>query len=325
MRIFRDDYGSGPGMDRGGMLWNCLRGLGDTVLRLRAGPGELVQALAGLPLLDVQAGNRVAHSAAACCPRESGPDEDGSWLYGASLALHYRREPALMLAPLRVGDARASPALLCFDAGGEPVQVLAPVDPVTEKHLEALIAAHLHPRQDCLPELETEPETTRAPLAGELSELERHWCQCGSEAEFVRELERRCLDRACLYRQIGDHYAAPVAPETLPSVLALAQMRTLELGLTQVLAHGRQRFRAVPHARSWHGQRLFFCLGPSRHQWCCPRIGSVWRVRRPGLDGIETSLEVLDDRGRLALILWAEDERRWRRLLRDSLYPFVNR
>lgn len=322
MRIFPEEYGSGPGRVRTGMLWQCLRGLGDTVLRVQAEPAALTRALASMPLLDIHAGNRVAHSAAACCPGGSGPDEDGAWLYGASLGVHYRETPTLMLATLRPLDTElAARSLLFFDGTGALVQALVPGEPATGQRLEKLISAHLHPRQDCLPELETAPETQRAPLAGELSELERHWCQCSTEAEFSRELERRQLDRARVYRQIGDQYAVPVAPENLPSVLALAQTRTLAIRMTQMLAHGRQQFSAVPHARGWHGHRLFFCLGPSRHEWVCPRLGSVWRVRRPGLRGIETGLEVLDDEDRLALILAADDERRWRRLLGDSLYP----
>ncbi len=322
MRIFPEEYHSGPGRAHAGTLWHCLRGLGDTVFRIHAEPVALTRALASMPLLNIHAGNRLARSAAACCPRERGPDEDGAWLYGASLELHYRRTPELMLATLRPLDAELSArSLLLFDRAGELVQALVPGEPATGQRLEQLIGAHLHPRQDCLPELETAPETQRAPRAGELSELERHWCQCLSEAEFSRELQRRRLERARVYHRIGDQYALPVAPETLPSVLAMAQARTLAIRMTQLWAHGRQRFHAVPHARGWHGRRLYFCLGPSRHEWSCPRLGSVWRVRRPGLRGIETSLEVLDDQGRLALILAADEEHHWRRLLRDSLYP----
>jgi hypothetical protein len=322
MRIFPEEYGSDPGRVHTGTLWHCLRGLGDTVLRIHPEPAALTRALAPMPLLDIHAGNRMAYSAAAFCPSETGPDEDGAWLYGASLGLQYGRAPELMLATLRPLDTDLSArSLLFFDGGGALVQALIPGEPVTGQHLDTLIGEHLHPRQDCLPELEPAPATQRAPRAGELSALERHWCQCSTEREFSRELERRQLERARVYRQMGDQYAARVAPETLPSVLTMAQSRTQAIRLTQLLAHGRQDFHAVPHARSWHGHRLFFCLGPSRHEWDCPRLGSVWRVRRPGLRGIETSLEVLDDQGRLALILAADDERRWRRLLGDALYP----
>lgn len=317
MRIFPDGYGSGPGPARDEILWNCLRGLGDTVLRLHAGPRALSAALAQLPLINVHGANRLARSCAACCPSANGPDEQGAWLYGRSMAIHYRRGSALLLA----SRMPPVPTLLFFDAGGSLTQALAPAGEGSERCLDALINDHLHPRQDCLPELVSRPETPRPPLAGELSELERRWRQSDSEAAFTRELQARGLDRACVYRQIGDQYAAPVAPETLASVLALAQARGLAVQLTQLLAQTSQQFNAVPHARSWHGDRLSFCLGPSRHEWHCRYLGALWRVRRPGLQGIETSLEVLDDRGQLALVLAGNRERPWRRLLADTVYP----
>lgn len=322
MRIFPEDYASGPGRVQTGMLWHCLRGLGDSVLRLQADPAALTRRLASMSLLHIEAGNRLAFTAAACCPWERGPDEDGAWLYGASLALHYGHAPELMLATVGTSQPELSRrGLLFFDSKGALVQTLMPGEPLTGHQLDQLISTHLHPRQDCLPELEPTLDSRRAPRASELSQLERYWCQCATEPEFRRELHRMRLERVQVYQRIGDQYAAPVAPETLPSVLALAQTRGLALRLTQVLAHGRQHFHAVPHARGWHGHRLSFCLGSSRHEWFCPRLGGVWRVRRPGASGIETTLEVLDEQGRLALLLGADDERRWRRLLGDSLYP----
>lgn len=321
MRMFVEDYGGGPGVARQEVLWRCLRGLGDGVLRLSPDIPGLVAGLAGMTLLDIHTGNRLCRCVAACCPQGWSPEDNGACLYGRALSLHYGNERMLVLASLFSLCGLPPGSLLFFDAGGQLAQVLVPATPSARPAFEALISRHLHPHQDWLPVLDDAAHASRAPADDEISGLERLWCRCTDEAEFGRALASRGLCRARVYARLKDNLACPVAPETLPSVLSAAQSRSLALGLTLMLPGGcRQWHRGVPHARDWHDGVLSFCLGASRHQWQAGRIGSVWRVRRPGLSGIWTSLEVLDDRGDPALILDCGEEEPWHRLLAAMLY-----
>ncbi|EKF75473.1 hypothetical protein A11A3_03914 [Alcanivorax hongdengensis A-11-3] len=301
----------------------CGGALGDRVLRLQEEPLAILKALYRLGNLVVttfSAGSRVSQN------MHYPVLHDGEWWLEAvgqrcrlrqSLQVDHWHSVLAVLEP--VGDLPAR-SLLFFDRHGDALQQMAVAPGSGGLAFEELVCAMLHPDQQrlCFP---GDVDRRQGRGLDSLTELERDWTRSDDEDSFSRLLMRYGNRRAHLYRAVRDSFACPLRPETLPAVLASAADSDTATTLCVGNRGVRLCMSAPWSAPRWQGNHCHLAHNGALVSLDMARVGSLWRLRKPGDGQVLTALEALDEKGEWLWTLSAgdEDEARWRTLLGNSV------
>lgn len=310
-------------------LGACLATLGDRVLRLQDEPARLFRALRRFGQLEAGTANR------ACSLWQTTAHGDLEYAAVCGVA-RLRRGPvtlecfprqwAAVLAVLAPVAGIAPRSLLCFDAHGALRHQWHVPAGSAGLAFEELVCALLHPDQRDLPR----PRPLVAPVEAahvDLAALEQGWSVLREPADFAGLLRRHGLRRLRAYRLVRDKFARPVSLDSVPALLSLGAARQTPLSLRCGNRGAVQRFEGALPLPAWQGDTLCVRQGGLRFSLSMRDVASVWRVRKPSVDGVVTTIELFDGQDeRVLTISGARGYGRmelpsWRALLADSLLP----
>ena len=306
-------------------LAQCAASLGDSVLRLQDEPAAILKGLYRCGSVQLTSGTRSCRVSVRADYRNLCLGSGGvGYLTKPSGMLNVQLSQwrTVLAAVAPVGDIPAR-SLLFFDRQGELVHQVTVSS--AGFAFEELVCAMLHPEQHSLPL--PEPLARYDAVDVDVCALERDWSSACDDECFERMLLDHGISRFLAMRFVRDSYALAVQPESVVSLLGMIAEHGAAVSLSVSNKGCEQRIVGVPNIFAWQGNNISIQLQESRLMLRPENIACCWRVRRRGLHGIRTDVELFDTQGVLALTITngdhhlGKDDAAWRGLIGNALMP----